>query len=671
MRRFLSCLALLLASVSDAGGFDVTGQVLGINRAGFGWILLAGDAEPNNFNIDGRTAPDCRSGDIIRAQGGPRTDAGGKAYYLATNILILGKAPLPMPQDISGYQINDPALYTRCVRIRGIVSAVRRDDTNRAWNQLTLRTPSGRIVAVAQDDSYAFADLMRLVDSEVALSGYVTRFGAFLGFLGNELMLFEKGGITVIRNGLSDPFAAPPMTQAEDHRRLRIEGTVIGNDRHRIYLRARGFDFLPILPVEGVKRPPVGAHIVAAGFSERGMRGRQLADALVRVTSVGIVPTGDAVSVDPDTLFFDVASGTEAASTKFCGRLIRLTGTVGNSTDNIRQSGFLNLACGNHAVDADVSQFDGLADAGSLSGCRIAVSGLCIPSFERDAGSAWIPRFTGFTLIPRTMRDLAVLDRPSWWTPFRLLCVIGALAILLVVILVWNLTLRVMSERRGAQLARETIGRVRSELKVAERTRLAVELHDSISQTLTGVALQIDSATTANGAANGAVNRYLGLARQMLASCRKELQGCLWDLRGRTFEEKDLNEAILRAIGPQAGNARLTVRFNVPRECLSETTLHSLLRIARELVVNAVRHGQASEIRIAGELKDDILRFSVRDNGSGFDPATAPGPALGHFGLRGIRERLAEFDGTLEIDSRPGAETKFTVTLKIGDERDE
>lgn len=130
-----------------------------------------------------------------------------------------------------------------------------------------------------------------------------------------------------------------------------------------------------------------------------------------------------------------------------------------------------------------------------------------------------------------------------------------------------------------------------------------------------------------------------------------------------------MNEAILRSIGPQTGNAKVAVRFNVPRDRLSETAVQAILRIVCELVVNAVRHGRATEIRIAGETHDNVIRLSVRDNGSGFDPARAPGPAQGHFGLRGIHERLAGFGGTLEIDSRPGAGTAVTVTLQMNKEQ--
>ena len=77
--------------------------------------------------------------------------------------------------------------------------------------------------------------------------------------------------------------------------------------------------------------------------------------------------------------------------------------------------------------------------------------------------------------------------------------------------------------------------------------------------------------------------------------------------------------------------------------------------------------GQAKHIRIAGEMHADTVSFSVTDNGCGFDPKTAPGPERGHFGLLGIRERIEDFNGDLQIASAPGKGAKFTVTLLAAD----
>ena len=83
------------------------------------------------------------------------------------------------------------------------------------------------------------------------------------------------------------------------------------------------------------------------------------------------------------------------------------------------------------------------------------------------------------------------------------------------------------------------------------------------------------------------------------------------------------------------------------------------------LSLNAARHGKARTVRIAGSIEENRLLFSVRDDGTGFDPDTCPGVLQGHFGLQGIKERVSKFGGTLSIESAPGAGTKTTVSIRI------
>ena len=97
----------------------------------------------------------------------------------------------------------------------------------------------------------------------------------------------------------------------------------------------------------------------------------------------------------------------------------------------------------------------------------------------------------------------------------------------------------------------------------------------------------------------------------------------------------------------------------------TDTTAHALLRIIRELATNSVRHGHATSVQIAGIMEDNTLRISVKDNGCGFDVDAAPGMELGHFGLEGIRERLREFNGALDIKSSPDRGTRAVVTLVL------
>ena len=85
----------------------------------------------------------------------------------------------------------------------------------------------------------------------------------------------------------------------------------------------------------------------------------------------------------------------------------------------------------------------------------------------------------------------------------------------------------------------------------------------------------------------------------------------------------------------------------------------------RELAVNAARHGKATEIRVAGAIDIDQLQFSVADNGCGFDPKAAPGPAEGHYGLLGVTERIEGLEGKMKIESAPRRGTKVTISLSM------
>jgi signal transduction histidine kinase len=107
------------------------------------------------------------------------------------------------------------------------------------------------------------------------------------------------------------------------------------------------------------------------------------------------------------------------------------------------------------------------------------------------------------------------------------------------------------------------------------------------------------------------------------------------------------------------------IRFNIPRAILDESLTHDMLRIMRELALNAIRHGKASQIKVFGECKNGLIRFCVKDNGCGFDPDTSPGPEAGHFGLSGIRERVKRRNGEISIGSRSGGETAVTIQLPL------
>ena len=335
---------------------------------------------------------------------------------------------------------------------------------------------------------------------------------------------------------------------------------------------------------------------------------------------------------------------------------------IGNST--------LHIAHNGSVIPVEVGTIlDSLQDV--HIGCTVEATGICMLETENWRPSVPFPRAKGYRVITRRANDIRVISRPPWWTPARFVAVIGSLLLAILVIVIWNRILRRMVERRGRQLFKEQIARTTSELKTEERTRLAIELHDAISQSISSATLQINAAERLAETDRKKERHHLQIAAKTLQSCREELRNCIWDLRNQSFDEPDLNKAIARMLHVLVEGIELSIRFDVPRTRLSDNTVHTILKTIRELVVNAVRHGKARSVKIDGTLDGGRIVFSVTDDGTGFDPDDCPGIANGHFGLQGIRERVRQLQGCLDIVSSPGSGTCVTVILNAPIPKDE
>lgn len=583
---------------------------------------------------------------------------------------VLSHEPMPPMPCVKAENLVDRELQDRPVRLHGVVVDAFRDEIDTCWNYIVVRSGRETVYAALTTDGTDGENLRSIVGAEVELEGLNTLFNTGnRRLIGRMFMVHGWSSVKVLRPAPEDPFAAPDLDAAHGETidavggagRRKAAGRVIavwhGN---RVLLKTRGGRIVRVDMAER-KPPRYGETIEAVGAPETDLYRLNLSRAIWRRSHGRTEEDAPPKDVTPRDLTVS-EFGVKGFQTDYHGKPVRMTGIVRSLPSP--DEGRFSLECDRHTVPIDASSCPAAVDGVEI-GCRLEVSGTCLMECENWHANAPFPHIEGFAIVVRTPQDVRILARPPWWTPARSLTVIGALLGLLAWASAWNRILNRKAERRGKELADEQMARVTSDLKVYERTRLAVELHDSLSQNLTGVSLAIRAADRLADTDQAAMRKSLGLAAKSLDSCREELRNCLWDLRNRTLEESSLNEAILHTLAPHVGDVRLVIRFNVPRERLSDNTAHSILHIIRELASNAVRHGSATEIRVAGTIDSDILLFSVTDNGCGFDPERYPGAKDGHFGLQGVQDRVDSFEGDFTIESAPGKGAKASISIRL------
>ena len=329
------------------------------------------------------------------------------------------------------------------------------------------------------------------------------------------------------------------------------------------------------------------------------------------------------------------------------GKTVRIRGIVRSLPNAIARDSFVYLDDDGTLVPVDVSAAPGMVKQLQI-GCTAEVTGVCVMDIDIWRPNAAFPRIRGYTLVTRSAADVVILARPSWLTPAVLLTVIAILLLALVGVGIRNRVLKRLAE-----------------LRVRERTRLAVEVHDALSQNLTGIAFELQTVSVLADGDPAAAKEHLAIANKSLLSCRGELRNCLDDLRSDALENDNVEDAIRQTLASHLKGESISIRFRVRRNALSDNAMHTVLCIIRELTLNALRHGHAASVWIAGTLDGERILFSVRDNGCGFDPERRLGVRDGHFGLQGVTERASAFDGTVVIRSQAGRGTKVTVSMNL------
>ncbi|MFI8326609.1 sensor histidine kinase [Streptomyces sp. NPDC085529] len=225
------------------------------------------------------------------------------------------------------------------------------------------------------------------------------------------------------------------------------------------------------------------------------------------------------------------------------------------------------------------------------------------------------------------------------------------------------------SERRR-QLIEELIA-TRAELAaaerhagtLAERERLAREIHDTLAQGLSSIQLLLraaERALPAGSPAAGHIDRARQAAQDNLAEARRFVRA----LTPPDLEHGSLAAALERLCEPGPGPR---ARFSVSGTPVELPTPYevALLRIAQSALGNTVRHAAASRAEITLSFMDASVTLDVVDDGRGFDPASVHPSSDGGFGLPAMRSRAESLGGTFTVESAPGQGTAVAVSLPL------
>jgi signal transduction histidine kinase/ligand-binding sensor domain-containing protein len=236
---------------------------------------------------------------------------------------------------------------------------------------------------------------------------------------------------------------------------------------------------------------------------------------------------------------------------------------------------------------------------------------------------------------------------------FRLLCsVVGAL-------LLWAIYRLRVRRIAGAMKAR-------FDERLAERTRIARDLHDTFLQTIQGSKLVADDALSATTDLSH-MRQAMEKLSAWLGRATEEGRAVLHSLRTSTTEVNDLADAFRRALEECRIHGSMEVSLQVAGQVqeMHPIVRDEIYRIGYEAIRNACVHSQATQLRVDLSYGQD-LSLRISDNGAGIDPDIVHRGKSGHFGLQSMRERAARIMAQLSVESSAGSGTVIALMVPGG-----
>jgi signal transduction histidine kinase len=678
---------------------QVTGTVTALDPT-FGACFFIQDATGGVY-VDNRNGVAPEPGDVVRVSG--VTEKGAFAPVITgPTFEKIGTAPLPPARTVSIERFIAGGEDSQRVEIAGIVRAARIRDAKSNYD-LTIASGGYRFYAFTRLP--ADVDPQHLVGARVRLRGTS---GAFFNQAQRRLTalkLFmpppQPEDFVVEATESIDPFTTPLLalnnlaTYRKDKRpgqRVHVKGRITyQRPGQELFLQ----DESGGLRVESsqIENVSVGDEVEVAGFPDIENFLPVLQDSVFRKTAepgMGVTPKVVKMQEVQDGLCH---AGLVTLQGKLLDRFVRQD-YYSPWSNAVRTRTVLIMQSENFTFTAEAEAPEAMAELAALPvGGTIQVSGVCFTESGEDG------KARSFQILMPSGKGAVVLARPSWLTPQRLLTGLAILLAVSIVAVGWtvmvskkNATLKELVREkekaqielrqahdhleqrvkdRSAQLKLQITARKEVELQskatLAERTRLAQELHDTLEQSLTGVALQLDTTTRLFEKETDSAKRHLDLARTLVSESQMEVHRSVWNLRCRALEQFDLPGALLMSSQQITGGSSLRVEMKARGRVrpLPETVEENLLRIAQEALTNVIKHSGATLTEIDLDYGPKNVVLQVKDNGKGFALDNCAGPREGHFGLLGISERTKRLHGEVIFSSAPDGGATIRVQIPI------
>ena len=226
-----------------------------------------------------------------------------------------------------------------------------------------------------------------------------------------------------------------------------------------------------------------------------------------------------------------------------------------------------------------------------------------------------------------------------------------------------------ISRARGqiqARIRRPSLSSIQAAVE-AERTRIARDLHDNASQSLTGILINLELARRHVGSSHSDLPVLLDRSREMVNLTMDQIRGLSHSLHLPEWSEQDFASALHWWLDKIGLRARMRVEVgpvDVPAG-LPANAQTVLFRTLQEALTNVLRHSAAGRVRIQARREAGFIGLVVEDDGRGFDPRQLA-RGRGGIGLRNMRRRIEELGGRLVIDSTTGRGTRLSAFLPLG-----